>query len=100
MTSESVNISGDIISSARQEAELMNRPLKAQLERWARIGRAVESEAGFRKDQVDGALRGQLNPDELGRLVADRYDLLQKEAQERPRITVEGPIACALFIIF
>jgi len=74
VTSETVNLSRDIVSSARREAELMNRPVKTQLERWARIGRAVESEAGFRKDQVDGALRGEFHADELGRLERAFYN--------------------------
>ncbi|MES1927504.1 hypothetical protein [Salinisphaera sp. T31B1] len=74
MTSDSVRISRDIVSAARREAQLVQRPLQAQLEHWARIGRAIEGEASFRKDQVDRALRGQLNPDELGRYERAVYD--------------------------
>ena len=74
MTSESVRISRDVVSAAPREAQVVQRPLQAQLERWARIGRAIERMPSFGAEQVERALRGQINPDALGMYERAVYD--------------------------
>jgi hypothetical protein len=56
----SVKLSGDFVDQARREAEVVHRSVGAQVEYWARLGRAVENTPGFGIDKVRQALDGQL----------------------------------------
>ena len=55
----SVKLSGDFVDQARREAEVVHRSVGAQVEYWARLGRAVENTPGFGIDKVRQALDGQ-----------------------------------------
>ena len=56
----SVKLSGDFVDQARREAEVVHRSVGAQVEYWARLGRAVENTPGFGIEKVRQALDGQL----------------------------------------
>jgi hypothetical protein len=56
----SVKLSGDFVDQARREAEVVHRSVGAQVEYWARLGRAVENTPGFGIDKVRQALDRQL----------------------------------------
>jgi hypothetical protein len=61
----SVKLSGDFVDQARREAEVVHRSVGAQVEYWARLGRAVENTPGFGIDKVRQALDGQLKLEDL-----------------------------------
>ncbi len=61
----SVKLSGDFVDQARKEAEVVHRSVGAQVEYWARLGRAVENTPGFGIDRVRQALEGQLKLEDL-----------------------------------
>ena len=61
----SVKLSGDFVDQARREAEVVHRSVGAQVEYWARLGRAVENTPGFGIDKVRQALDGQLKLEQL-----------------------------------
>jgi hypothetical protein len=61
----SVKLSGDFVDQARKEAEVVHRSVGAQVEYWARLGRAVENSPGFGIDKVRQALDGRFTLDGL-----------------------------------
>ena len=61
----SVKLSGDFVDQARKEAEVVHRSVGAQVEYWARLGRAVENTPGFGIDKVRQALDGRFTLDGL-----------------------------------
>jgi len=61
----SVKLSGDFVDQARREAEVVHRSVGAQVEYWARLGRAVENTPGFGIEKVRQALDGQLKLEDL-----------------------------------
>jgi len=62
---QAVRIDDDLIEQARIEIEVTNRSIGAQIEFWARIGRAIERSTGFDYDRVKTALKAELPLDEL-----------------------------------
>lgn len=61
----SVKLSAEFLDTARREAEMFNRSLGAQVEHWARMGRAFESAPGVGVDRVRAALQGKLTVEDL-----------------------------------
>jgi hypothetical protein len=67
----SVKLSGDLVDQARKEAEVVHRSVGAQVEYWARLGRAVENTPGFGIDKVRQALEGNLKLEDLSEAEQD-----------------------------
>jgi hypothetical protein len=67
----SVKLSGDLVDQARKEAEVVHRSVGAQVEYWARLGRAVENTPGFGIDKVRQALEGNLKLEDLSEAQQD-----------------------------
>jgi hypothetical protein len=61
----SVKLSTEFLNDARREAEAFNRSLAAQVEHWARIGRAMENTPGVGINRVREALAGRLKFEQL-----------------------------------
>lgn len=53
-------VAGDLLDSAAAEAQRSSRSTKAQLDYWARVGRAVTSQQSIPHRRVEAALRGEL----------------------------------------
>lgn len=62
-------LNSNLVQIAREEGQLWNRSIGAQIEHWASIGRAFEETPGFTLDRVRAALHG-------------RYDAVLLEADE------------------
>jgi hypothetical protein len=54
----SVKLSSDFVDEARQEASTLHRSVGAQVEYWAKLGRAIENAPGFNIHQAREALAG------------------------------------------
>ncbi|MDB5423774.1 MAG: hypothetical protein JWQ29_1190 [Phenylobacterium sp.] len=61
----SVKLSGDFVDQVRKEAEVVHRSVGAQVEYWARLGRAVENAPGVGIEKVRQALEGRFTLDGL-----------------------------------
>ncbi|HEY2358677.1 MAG TPA: hypothetical protein VGH86_14590 [Phenylobacterium sp.] len=61
----SIKLSSAFVDEARREAEVLNRSVGAQVEHWARLGRAFENTPGVGIDRVRGALEGRLKIEDL-----------------------------------
>ena len=61
----SVKLSSAFIDEVRQEASVVHRSVGAQVEYWAKLGRAVENAPGFGIDRVRQALDGRLTLETL-----------------------------------
>lgn len=61
----SVKLSSDLVDQARQEASVLHRSVGAQVEHWARLGRALENTPGFGIERVRQALHGGLRLEDL-----------------------------------
>lgn len=80
----SVKLSGDLVAQARREAEVVHRSVGAQVEYWARLGRAVENTPGFGIDRVRQALEGHLKLEDLSVAEQDAaFDRLGTDADPR-----------------
>jgi hypothetical protein len=62
----SVKLSSEFVDEARREAAVLHRSLGAQVEYWARLGRAIEQAPGFSVQKARDALEGRLKLDGLG----------------------------------
>lgn len=60
-----LKLSTELVDSARTPAALWHRSTTAQIEYWARIGRALESMQGVRLQQVAEALAAEYRYDNL-----------------------------------
>jgi hypothetical protein len=63
----SLKLSSAFIDEVREEASVFHRLVGAQVEYWARLGRAVETMPGFGADRVRLALAGRLKLEALSR---------------------------------
>ena len=63
----SIKLSTAFVEEARREAEVLHRSVGAQVEHWARLGRAFENTPGIGIDRVRGALEGRLKIEDLTR---------------------------------
>jgi hypothetical protein len=63
----SIKLSTAFVEEARREAEVLHRSVGAQVEHWARLGRAFENTPGVGIDRVRGALEGRLKIEDLTR---------------------------------
>lgn len=63
--SGAVKLPSELLDLARAEAKLMNRSITAQVEHWARIGRAIETSPTFSYDHVIDVLSGRAPYDAL-----------------------------------
>jgi hypothetical protein len=84
----SVKLSSDFLEEARREAGVVHRSVGAQVEYWARLGRALENAPGFGMDRVRQALHGGLRLEDLQRAEQDAvFDYLSAELDApSPRI--------------
>jgi hypothetical protein len=64
-THASVKLSSAFIDEARREASVVHRSVGAQVEYWARLGRAVENAPAFGINRVRQALEGHLKLENL-----------------------------------
>ncbi len=62
---QSVELSDEVMSLVRCEAELQNRAVVEQITHWLRIGRAVEKSGAFDHARVSAALAGELETTDL-----------------------------------
>jgi hypothetical protein len=69
----SVKLSTEFLADARKEAEAFNRSLGAQVEHWARLGRAFENTPGIGIDRVREALAGRLKFEDLTTVEQDAF---------------------------
>lgn len=53
----SIKLSSDFINDARREAEVVHRSVGAQVEYWAKLGRALEAAPGFTVEKAREALK-------------------------------------------
>jgi hypothetical protein len=60
-----VRISAGVQAMARAEADIAGRSLAAQVDYWARLGRAVEASPAFSRDRVVAALEGRYDASTL-----------------------------------
>jgi len=77
----SVKISADFLEEARAEAETALRSVGAQVEYWARLGRAVETMPGFTVERARAALTGQLKLEDMASAVEQDFALEQLAAR-------------------
>ena len=56
----SIKLSTTFIDEARREADVLHRSVGAQVEYWAKLGRAIENTPGFGLDRVREAMEGRL----------------------------------------
>lgn len=61
----SVKLSSEFLEEARREAGVLHRSVGAQVEYWAKLGRALENAPGFGMDGVRKALHGGLKLEDL-----------------------------------
>jgi hypothetical protein len=69
----SIKLSTAFVEEARREAEILHRSVGAQVEHWARLGRAFENTPGIGIDRVRGALEGRLTIEDLTRDERDAF---------------------------
>lgn len=62
---QAVRIDDELIELARAETVTSNRSIGAQIETWAKIGRAIERAPGFDYSKVQAVLRAAMSRDEL-----------------------------------
>lgn len=53
----SIKLSSDFIDEARREADVVHRSVGAQVEYWAKLGRAVEATPGFTMERARETLK-------------------------------------------
>jgi len=70
-SSASVKLSSAFVNEVRQEASVVHRSVGAQVEYWAKLGRAIETAPGFGIDRVRKALDGHA---QLETLSAEEQD--------------------------
>ena len=88
-----VKLSSEFLEEARREAGVVHRSVGAQIEYWARLGRALESAPGFGMDKVRQALHGGLRLDDLRAAEQDAvFDYLSAE------LDVPSPRVRAMFV--
>jgi hypothetical protein len=61
-----VKMDRTFVRQAQREAAVLRRSVGAQLEYWARLGRAIENSPAFSREKVRKALEGTLTVDDLG----------------------------------
>jgi hypothetical protein len=62
----SITLATDLADLARREGAVYGRSIGAQIEHWAKLGRAFEQvPGGYTVDRVRGALAGALDPADL-----------------------------------
>lgn len=61
----SIKLSSDFVEEARREAEILHRSVGAQVEHWAKLGRAFENTPGFDIRKVRSVLEGRLKIEDL-----------------------------------
>jgi hypothetical protein len=61
----SITLATDLVDLARREGAVYGRSIGAQIEHWARLGRAFEQVPGYTVDRVRAALAGALDPADL-----------------------------------
>lgn len=69
----SVKLSGPFVEEARREAATVHRSLGAQVEYWARLGRAFENTPGLGIDRMRDALEGRLKIEDLSAVEQDAF---------------------------
>jgi hypothetical protein len=86
----SIKLSSAFVDEARKEAETLHRSVGAQVEHWARLGRAFENTPGFDIRKVRGVLEGQLKIEDLTVAEQDRFFEEWGEAFGKPDPKVEA----------
>ncbi|MDB5428692.1 MAG: hypothetical protein JWR47_326 [Phenylobacterium sp.] len=69
----SIKLSSDFVEEARREAEVLHRSVGAQVEHWAKLGRAFENTPGFDIRKVRGVLEGRLKIEDLTAAEQDKF---------------------------
>jgi len=81
----SVKLSSEFIDEARREADLLHRSLGAQVEYWAKLGRAIEQSPGFSIHRVRATLSGRIKLEDLPAEEQDAvFDGLAAEFEKPP----------------
>ncbi len=61
----SIKLSTDFVEEVRREVDVSHRSVGAQVEYWAKLGRAIESTPGFDVERVREAFDGRLRVEAL-----------------------------------
>jgi hypothetical protein len=61
----SIKLSSQFVGEAKREAEVLHRSVGAQVEYWAKLGRAIENTPGFNVGLIRDTLGGKLRLDGL-----------------------------------
>lgn len=61
----SIKLSAAFVEEVRREADVSHRSVGAQVEYWAKLGRAIENTPGFNVEHVRDAIEGRLRLDRL-----------------------------------
>jgi ParD-like antitoxin of type II ParDE toxin-antitoxin system len=86
----SIKLSTAFIDEARKEAEVLHRSVGAQVEHWAKLGRAFENAPGVGIDRVREALKGgRLKIEDLTAEEQDQFFGRLGEYFARPNPRVE-----------
>jgi len=56
----SIKLSSTFIDEVRREADVLHRSVGAQVEYWAKLGRAIENTPGFSLERVRETMEGRL----------------------------------------
>ena len=70
-THATLRLRRELVEAARDEAGLSGRSTAAQIEHWARLGRAFEAARGAMAERVRQALQGRLPIEALGEVEQD-----------------------------
>lgn len=74
-----LRISREMMDSAKQHASLYSRSASAQIEHWARLGRAVEDSPTFSTRQIGRMLSATFAPDDLAKMVHPHQPVIDLE---------------------
>lgn len=84
----SIKLSTAFVDEARKEAEVLHRSVGAQVEHWAKLGRAYENAPGVGVNQVRAALAGGRKIEDMTAEERDAFyaDLGDYFAEPNPRV--------------
>jgi hypothetical protein len=86
----SIKLSSDFVEEARREAEVLHRSVGAQVEHWAKLGRAFENTPGFDIRKVRGVLEGRLKIEDLTAAEQDKFFEELGDSFDRPNPRVDA----------
>lgn len=89
----SIKLSRDFVDAARLEADTSHRSVGAQVEHWAKIGRALESTPGIGLDRIRATLEGRMKLEDLSAVERDAFHDQLSDAFNAPNQRVDDAYA-------